>query len=227
LRALNEPKRRALYEFIAAQREPVTRLEAARALGIGSPLATFHLERLRRAGLLEIVAVGKESARRGRPPKRYRRAPGEVSLTLPPRDYALAAELLVEAQRPSWCRVRRRLATLARSRGREIGQSVRRRVVGRPVRARLLGALLGGLADIGYAPKLEGGAIRLTNCPFQALTSIHRAGICEMNAQLLGGVVSGLPECALRASFEPGDGCCVVIRARSPVWRLTSTTPSA
>ncbi|HWP02780.1 MAG TPA: winged helix-turn-helix domain-containing protein, partial [Gemmatimonadaceae bacterium] len=55
LALLAEPVRRAIYEWVAAAEGPVTRDDVARAVGIGRPLAAFHLDRLAAAGLLEIT----------------------------------------------------------------------------------------------------------------------------------------------------------------------------
>jgi len=51
---LSEPVRRALYEHVAGVDDAVDRDEAAAAVGIGRPLAAFHLDRLVVAGLLDV-----------------------------------------------------------------------------------------------------------------------------------------------------------------------------
>src|SRR5215211_4386506 len=52
--ALAEPVRRRLYEFVARSGAPVDRDAAAAGVGIGRPLAAFHLDRLVTAGLLDV-----------------------------------------------------------------------------------------------------------------------------------------------------------------------------
>ncbi|MGZ6269384.1 MAG: helix-turn-helix transcriptional regulator [Candidatus Limnocylindrales bacterium] len=92
--ALAEPMRRRLYELVAAADVPLGRDDAAAALGIGRPLAAFHLDRLVRAGLLE-AEYRRRGERRGpgagRPAKFYRRAAGTIQASLPTRRYELAA----------------------------------------------------------------------------------------------------------------------------------------
>ena len=49
-----DPFRRAFYFDVLSQRDEVSRDQAAEALGVSRALATFHLERLLRAGLLGV-----------------------------------------------------------------------------------------------------------------------------------------------------------------------------
>src|SRR5919204_9910 len=65
---LADPVRQRLYRFVHTQATPVTRDQAAAAVGISRKLAAFHLDKLAAAGLLEPVA----SDRAGRPPGRGR-----------------------------------------------------------------------------------------------------------------------------------------------------------
>ena len=97
---LDEPTRRRLYDLVAASPEPVGRDQAAQSLDISRELAAFHLDRLVAGGLLE-TEYRRLGERRGpgagRPAKLYRRAPGEVAVSLPARDYRRAAEILETA----------------------------------------------------------------------------------------------------------------------------------
>ena len=75
----------------------MSRAEAAAATGIQRPLAALHLDRLAEAGLVEVTlrrTSGRSGPGAGRPAKLYRRAPGEHQVSVPPRDYRGAAELL-------------------------------------------------------------------------------------------------------------------------------------
>ena len=67
---LDEPVRRRLYEWVVRQPEPVGREQAARAAGVSRGLATFHLDKLAEAGLLEASyrrLSGKVGPGAGRP----------------------------------------------------------------------------------------------------------------------------------------------------------------
>src|SRR5680860_1382324 len=52
--ALGEPVRRALYLWLVAQPEPVTRDDAAAGAGVARHVAKFHLDKLVDEGLLEV-----------------------------------------------------------------------------------------------------------------------------------------------------------------------------
>src|SRR5918993_2301346 len=100
LAALAEPVRRRLYEFVVGQAEPVDRDAAAAGAGVGRPLAAFHLDRLAEAGLLDVTyrrRSGRTGPGAGRPAKFYARPrAGELNVSVPPRRYGLAAEILAE-----------------------------------------------------------------------------------------------------------------------------------
>src|SRR3954452_24408232 len=100
LEALAEPTRRRLYEYVAGLQDAVGRDRAAEELGLPRHAAKFHLDRLVEVGLLTTEyrrLSGRTGPGAGRPAKLYRRAPGEVSVSVPPRRYALLAEILAEA----------------------------------------------------------------------------------------------------------------------------------
>jgi flavin-dependent dehydrogenase len=78
----------------------VSKDEAATALGIPRSVAAFHLDRLVADGLLETEfrrLSGRQGPGAGRPAKLYRRTQREVSVSLPARQYDLAADLLATA----------------------------------------------------------------------------------------------------------------------------------
>ena len=54
---LADPVRRELYRFVCAQAQPVTRDQAAAAVGVARHKAKFHLDRLEAEGLLEADYV--------------------------------------------------------------------------------------------------------------------------------------------------------------------------
>ena len=52
--ALGEPVRRALYRYVVAQPQAVSRDQAAEAVGVAHHVAKFHLDKLADDGLLEV-----------------------------------------------------------------------------------------------------------------------------------------------------------------------------
>lgn len=216
---LDEPKRRQLYELVAASESPVGRDEASTAIGISRELAAFHLDRLVAAGMLETEYMrlgGRRGPGAGRPAKLYRRADREVAVSFPPRHYDLAADLMATAlDRLGGETGRRAATTVARERGSTAGAAARRGVRARSGARRLLAGLLDVLRGAGYEPQVDTSTrtLFLRNCPYQALTADHRELTCGMNIAWAEGVVDSLGS-PIRAELAPEPGrCCVVFRA--------------
>jgi predicted ArsR family transcriptional regulator len=213
---LNEPVRRALYDWVIAQARPVGREEAAAGLGITRALATFHLDRLADGGLLES-AYRRLNERRGpgagRPARIYWRADREIGVTLPERRYRLAADVLARAIEAVPA-ARAATSRAARAFGREIGTRARhgRRVSpGRVLRE--------ALESQGYEPAAPDadGVVRLRNCPFDALVDELRPVVCGMNLALAEGVSEAIGErLPFRPILNPQPGfCCVTFVPQS------------
>ena len=99
LSSLDDPVRRRLYEVVTQRAGPVGRDEAASAAGIGRALAVYHLDKLVESGLLTAFyrrPAGRTGPGAGRPAKLYARSDREFAVTVPPREYELAARLLVQ-----------------------------------------------------------------------------------------------------------------------------------
>lgn len=209
---LGDPVRRALFLYVIRAADAVGRDEAAAAVGIGRSLAAFHLDRLVDEELLEAGyrrLSGRTGPGAGRPAKVYRPR-REIAVTVPERDYELAARLLVESVEPD----QPGLLEGARRRGRELGEAARRRLRGRRTRRALSAAAVEWLEGQGFHPALgPGGEIRLGNCPFDSLATDRPDTICRLNLALISGVLEGLGIDHLRAAPRPRNGaCCVVLR---------------
>lgn len=206
---LTEPVRRALYDFVVGSGEPVSRDAAARAAGVTRSLAAFHLDRLVEARLLVASyrrLTGRSGPGAGRPSKLYERAPGEHAVTVPPRRYDLAAQLLAEAVASS-APAQGALNDAARRTGRSIGAAA---AAGAAAGDTL--AVVDALGAHGFEPREESGRILLANCPFHAVAVTHTALVCGANLALVEGIVSGAPEAGWRAELDPAPGrCCVVL----------------
>lgn len=208
---LDDPVRRSLYDYVSTQSRAVSRNEAAQAVGIQRTLAAFHLDRLAAAGLVDVTfrrPEGRSGPGAGRPAKLYQRAVTEHQVSVPPRDYRSAAELLAEVVDITGAEPQ--LQRSARSRGAAAGRTARRNADGRPDDELLAGALAGQ----GYQPYRDGPDIRLRNCPFDVLASRFPPLICGMNLALLEGLLDGASVTALQAALDPRPGdCCVVLCA--------------
>jgi predicted ArsR family transcriptional regulator len=218
LSSLDDPVRRRLYEVVRERAEPVGRDEAAAAAGVGRALAVYHLDKLVEAGLLTASyqrPPGRSGPGAGRPAKLYMRSDREFAVTVPPREYELAARLLVQAvEADPGGNSRAALLKAARRIGAELGSRFRPGVADLDRVADLDGAL----ARHGYEPRLgEDGVIRLRNCPFYQLAEHHRDVVCGMNLGLIEGILTGLGAEGLRPVLDPQPGhCCVTIGPDQP-----------
>jgi predicted ArsR family transcriptional regulator len=211
---LDEPVRRALYEWVVAQARPVGRDEAAAGTGVSRTLAAFHLDRLAEAGLLATEfrrLTGRTGPGAGRPAKLYARADREVRVSLPERRYDIAAELMaqaLEASSGTHGRPPKPLRMAAHRMGEQVGASARSAAGRHPSRARRRAALIETLAERGYEPRERAGESRLGNCPFDALVDDHRDLVCGMNLALGEGILDGLGEDGASARIDRQPGMC-------------------
>jgi predicted ArsR family transcriptional regulator len=220
---LGDQVRRRLYAYVVGQPGEVGRDEAARAVGITRPAAAFHLEKLVQGGLLEAGyrrLSGRRGPGAGRPARVYWCPAREVHLSIPPRDYELVARFLLrglDGQDPG--RVKEHSSEAAREFGAGLGGEARRRAGRRSSHDRLHTALIEVLGERGFDPKpVEGGAIRLRNCPFDKLSADYRELVCPMNHSMMQGVLEGLGATNLEAVFDPQPGmCCVAFRPTARV----------
>jgi predicted ArsR family transcriptional regulator len=219
LSSLDDPVRRRLYEVVTRRPGPVSRDEAASAAGIGRALAVYHLDKLVESGLLTAFyqrPPGRSGPGAGRPAKLYARSDREFAVTVPPREYELAARLLVQAvEADPGDRSRAALAEAARRLGTELGSVFRPAAAGSPPGRRDTAErdVKGLLTQQGYEPCRGGdGVIRLRNCPFHQLAEEHRDVVCGMNLALVEGLFAGLGADGWHPSLDPRPGhCCVAI----------------
>jgi predicted ArsR family transcriptional regulator len=209
LAVLGDPVRRSLYDYVTAQDHEVSRAEAAAATGVQRSLAAFHLDRLAEAGLVQVT-FRRTTARRGpgagRPAKFYRRAAVEHQVSVPPRDYRGAAEMLAGVV--DMLGGEQELQRAARSRGAAAGRTALRDAPEGDHDDRLAAVL----SEQGYQPYADGPDVRLRNCPFHALAERYPPLICGMNLAWIEGLLEGGAMPGLAARLEPRpDECCVAV----------------
>ncbi len=219
---LGEPARRALYLWVAAQPEAVTRDEAAEGASVARHVAKFHLDKLVDEELLEAEysrPPGRGGPGAGRPAKRYRRTSREVAVSLPERHYELAGRLLASAITESerdGRSVGEALGDAARDAGRALGRNSRDKAGRRPSRLAMRAAAGDALTECGYEPRDDGSGVVLVNCPFHALAQDYTELVCGMNLELIRGLVDGLGAKELEPVLDPEPGrCCVRITSRA------------
>ena len=200
---LEEPTRRRLYEYVVAQPEPVSRDDAATALGVPRTTAAFHLDKLTEEGLLATCferRTGRTGPGAGRPAKLYHRSEREIEISLPERQYAVAARLLAGAVEDAESTGTSPREAVNR-RAREYGEAIGRAAGEAP--------LTEILAAHGFEPRPDKGCIALANCPFQRIAKEQPQLVCGMNLHLLAGLVSTL-DIPYEARLVPTPGhCCV------------------
>jgi predicted ArsR family transcriptional regulator len=217
--SLDDRVRGRLYAFVSSRSDPVGRDEAAAAVGVGRALAVYHLDKLVESGLLTASyrrPPGRSGPGAGRPAKVYARSGGEFMVTVPPREYQLAARLLVQAvAADSSGRAQATLYDAARHLGADIGERHR---AGRAPGDGLRPALETVLSEHGFEPRHDDhGTIRMRNCPFRCLAELQPEVICHMNLALIQGLVAGLGADSLTPVHDPDpEHCCVAIRAATP-----------
>lgn len=224
--ALAEAARRDLYFYVVAQPEPVSREQAADAVGIPLHSAKFHLDRLVEAGLLDVEfrrLSGKTGPGAGRPSKLYLRSSRQLSVTLPERRYDLAGDVLASAIDRSLKQgvaLADAVRDAAQQAGRRIADEYRDRVAagaGDVPAQEAGGGALERAADVlagnGYEPRLRDREICLANCPFDRLAAEHTELVCGMNLALVGAVLDRLSLDDVCAELAPEQGfCCVRVR---------------
>ena len=204
--ALDEPARRALYDWVRRQPHPVTRDDAATAVGLTRSTAAFHLEKLADEGLLAIEfarANGRTGPGAGRPSKYYRRSDRQVTVQLPDRSYELAGQLLAEAIEDSektGRTPRSALASRATAFGKRLGNETG------PTREEIVAAL----ERCGYEPRDDSDDIVMGNCPFHTLAQNHTDMVCAMNLDLISGLLDSAGCTESHARLDPADGMCCV-----------------
>jgi predicted ArsR family transcriptional regulator len=215
LSTLDDPIRAAIFFYVAASGEDVTRDGVAQALGITRRTAAFHLDKLAEAGLVDVTfrrLTRRTGPGAGRSSKLYRRSGRRLNVSIPARNYELMARLLASVvQRPEGASAVLPLEPRARAFGVSIGTAARKQVSHNPSRGRLREVLVDELTRHGFEPFADGdGALRLRNCPYHDMAHENAQLVCSINLALMQGVVDGLDLPEVSPALEPREGMCCV-----------------
>lgn len=202
--ALHEPTRRRLFDLVTHSPAPVSRDEIAEATGLPRTTTTFHLDRLVKEGLLDVVHArrsGRTGPGAGRPAKLYQRSQRQLHVSIPPRHYDLAGHLLAGAIEEA-TRTGKDAARILEQRAHRAGRDLGRTLPPTTVAA--------ALEQYGYEPHATDADIVLTNCPFHTLAGDYPTTVCHMNLHLITGLLEGLDQSEWLAQLDPAPGhCCV------------------
>ncbi|ETK36404.1 helix-turn-helix transcriptional regulator [Microbispora sp. ATCC PTA-5024] len=217
--ALDDSLRRGMYVYIRRARRPVTRDEAAAAVGISRKLAAFHLDKLVDAGLLRAGYEAVGGVRKvGRTPKVYEPTEADIRVTIPERRHEVLAGILMDAvlTEGEGENAREAAVRVAARRGEELGAAERAQArPGRLGAERALTLIEGVLTRYGFEPARESPTcVRLCNCPFHPLAARAPDLVCGVNQAFLAGMLTGLEADRVRAVLAPRPGeCCVELRS--------------
>lgn len=218
--ALDEPTRRQLYEFVVREAAPVSRDEAADAVGMPRNTVAFHLDKLAAEGLLDVVyerRTGRSGPGAGRPSKLYRRSPDHIAVSLPERRYELAARLLADAvheAETTTTSARAALDRRAHELGKQLGESARTSYPEDDAAIRALRTF--GFEPRPADPDTDADTVVLANCPFHSLAQQHTDLVCGMNLNLVSGLIDGLAAADLTAQLAPEPGYCCIRLQHQP-----------
>ena len=219
--ALAGPARRALCSDVVAQPEPVSRDQAAAGAGLPRHTAKFHLDKLVADGLLDTEyrrLSGRRGPGAGRPTKLYRRSSRQVTVTLPPRHYDLAGQVLaraVEDAARDGVPVLQAVQRAATEAGHRLGAAQRPHDEGSAAAsgdAAALDDIVAVLRAHGYEPRVQGHRMVLANCPFHALAREHTSLVCGMNLHLITALLDELGHRDVQTRIDPApQRCCVTL----------------
>lgn len=220
--ALDDDVRRGLFEHVRDAHRPITREDAAAAVGVSRKLAAFHLDKLVAVGLLSARYEALEPRRVGRAPKVYELASTDIAVSVPSRRHGVLAEILIDALVADRTGERGDQAAMrvAHSYGEQLGAAEHERLrPGRLGAERALGVASALTERYGFQPcRTAGGAVRLRNCPFHPLAQQAPELVCAINQHFLSGMLTGLHARGVEARLDarPGE-CCVELRASGEV----------
>src|SRR3954452_13402585 len=194
--ALAEPARRALYLFVVAQSEPVSRDQAAAGVHLPRHTAKFHLDKLVEEGLLDTEfrrLSGRRGPGAGRPTKLYRRSARQVAVTLPARHYQLVGQILaagVDDAAQNGVPIVDAVQRAAAAAGHRLGAAELTRIGDSP--AGTFDHICAALTAYGYEPRTQADTLVLANCPFHALAQDHTELVCNLNLHLIAAMLEEL-----------------------------------
>jgi predicted ArsR family transcriptional regulator len=215
--ALGDDLRHGMYEFIRTARRPVTREQAAEAVGISRKLAAFHLDKLVAAGLLRSHYEPVGTRKVGRTPKVYRPVDADIRISLPERQHDVLAAILIDAVLTEGAdeTAQQSAMRVAHERGQSAANAERAQLrPGRLGAERALTLSEGLLKRQGYDPdRVSPTCVTLRNCPFHPLAGQAPDLVCGLNHAFLTGFLDGLDAATVEAVLQPQTGhCCVELR---------------
>jgi predicted ArsR family transcriptional regulator len=215
-KALGEDTRFAIFGEIANAATPLTVKDLVAMFGMHHSAIRIHLNKLAEAGLIVSHKLHQKGAV-GRPQLAFRANPNTMTMTLPPRDYQMLAELAIGFTRSAGYSEPEMKAF-----GEQWGHSyMRTRGIAldddRPLESslRLFLEELEGMGMLStWAPVNGGGTLGLANCPFGEIATRNLPTVCTIHQSVLRGMLDEIANVPLqwdqRACQAKGDPGCVI-----------------
>jgi len=207
---LAQPTRARLFGQLAALRRPADTVDLADRLELHPNGVRIHLERLRRAGLVERRRV---RGGRGRPRDMWTVAAGALPSGDPPTAYADLSRWLARAMAAGGD---------LEAAGREIGREL---AAPGPADHRGDTHLDGALAAMGFRPERHdtgpgAATYRLCNCPYRDAARAAPEVVCTLHRGLTRGLLERLDPSSHLTAFVPDDpdraGCRIDVAGPDP-----------
>lgn len=206
-RVLAQPTRARIYAVLQTRGDPLTTDELASHLGLHVNGVRRHLEKLRRAGLVERTDA---SGGLGRPGHQWELASGAGVEGEPSGAYVELANWLAKAIPPKPGRLRE-----VERAGREIG-----RELVEEGGARTAEAFRRAVDGLGFRPEMAVGAdgaavCKLMRCPYRDAVRENADVVCSLHRGITSGFLDRTSPKARLTAFEPKDpdtaGCVVEV----------------
>ena len=206
-RALGDPTRYRIYQWIAHRERPVAVAELTDAFGLNHNTVRLHLKKLADADLVEESVEPPRGP--GRPRRLYRLTGDAAARWNDEGPYERLSLLLLEVATTNGSAL-------------EVGRAAGRRAhldteAGDPITA-----LSAAMAAQGFAPQVASGGAPtefvLRNCPFAAAAEANPRIVCDLHRGMLEGLterLSGVSSARLLAD-DPRLGRCAVHFAVTP-----------
>jgi predicted ArsR family transcriptional regulator len=215
-KALGEDTRFAIFSEIANAATPLTVKDLVAMFGMHHSAIRIHLNKLEEAGLIVSHKLHQKGAV-GRPQLAFRANPTTMTMTLPPRDYQMLAELAIGFTR-SMAHTEHEMNAFGEQWG---GDYARTRGIAakedRPLDAslRMFRDELEGMGILSTWDAINGGGtLGLANCPFGELAARNTPTVCALHRSVMRGMfeqISGTPiHWDQRACQADGDPGCVI-----------------
>lgn len=213
-KALGEETRFSIFQEIAASDTALTVKDLVATFGMHHSAIRIHLGRLEEAGLI-ISHKRHTKGAVGRPQLAFTPNPEAMTISLPPRNYQLMAQLALDFARREGVELER-----AEEFGSEWGRDYARskQLPGRLSMKKGLDRVCDELTSMGspadWAGEKGNGAYLLTiqNCPFRELPDEYTELVCGLHQSMAEGILGQVVDNDFTwqhvANMRTGDPCC-------------------